>query len=1331
MGNKTTHSAKSKKKAVQPIKDEVHYRHLFESMAQGVVYQDKTGAIIEANTAALKILGLTYDQLCGKTSYDPNWKAIQEDGSDFLGETHPSIVALKTGFPVKDTIMGIFNTKENNYRWIRINAFPIFNDTSKEPIQVFTTFDDITESRKNELELIENEQRYRSLIEESPNAIFINRDNSIVLVNKRFKALMGATHEKELLGKSPFEIFHPAYHDLIRERIKSIKDTGNAKPIEEQIVTLQGAVIDVEVYASIFEMDGEKAIHVILNDITERKKAEQELQVSELKYKNQANFLDTIIENSPFAMWISDPNGYLVRVNQVLRDTLEIPIDMDITKYNILEDENFSNQGLTYILDDVFKNHKNSRFEMFWLGSETGEDNLSIPKKLWVFGSMFPITDESGKLINVIFQYVDITERKEAEQKLIESEEKFFKIFQSSPNAILLSRLSDYKILNVNASIHTITGYTSEDLTGKKHSQFNIWKSEDDREFFKDQMMKNGSVKDFEAEFIHKSGEIRNWRTSGEIIEIRGEKFVLGIISDITELRVAETALKRQSEFINTMTENQPTGIVACDADGKLALFNQAAKEWHGVDILKIPQEQWAENYGLYKEDGNTILETDDIPLIKAFKGEKVENYEIVIKAVGQKPRLVSCNGASFFDQKGTRLGAVVVMNDITEQRLIENNLKKSEELTNKALAEVSRSEFLLNEAGRMAKIGAWEFDLATQTTKWSDQVFELHGIPVGDVPDFDFIMSCYIDGAEEILRKSVEECITKRKTYELELRFQNARNEKLWVHAKGYPVINEKDEIISLRGVVQDITEAKEYQQKIEESEKRYKTLFENQPTIIWEEDFSDLKKQFDKLKKKGVENFDSYFEQHPEMVKELAAMVKVVEVNSTGIEILEADSKEDIVKNIPFYFDSDEAWLRFKDELVALAHGEVSFQCEIPIRTVKGNHKNLLLKLIVHPDCINDLKKVLVTFQDITELKKVQSEILNTKELLETITNNLPGAVIQYKLNSDGNDALTYVSSGSNEIWGIQPEEALKDNQKIWKQIDKNSIDEVKDSIQKSYLNLSPWNVEFKTNLPNGKSKWLQGIGTPKKNDNDSVIWNSIMLDVTHRKETDESIKKYQESLQKLTIELSLIEEKQRKDIAANIHDHLSQSLVISKMKLKEFIKKNDSSSNIQDLKAVIQHLSDAIENSRKITYDLSPPVLYELGLIETMYWFAEKTQKDHAIKVSFITNQENVKLSEKQLILIFRTIQELINNTIKHAKATEIFIKFNIESTLFEILIADNGVGFDGDLGLKGEKNNSGFGLFSIKERIQNLSGTINFESKIGKGTQVKIVFPLISK
>jgi PAS domain S-box-containing protein len=135
---------------------EERYRTLFETMAQGVIYQDANGYITEANPAAERILGLTLDQMQGRASMDPRWRAIAEDGSPFPEEDLPSVVALRTGKPVHNVVVGIFNPSRESYRWILVNATPQFRGGDTEPFQVYTTFEDITErvQRENELEAI-------------------------------------------------------------------------------------------------------------------------------------------------------------------------------------------------------------------------------------------------------------------------------------------------------------------------------------------------------------------------------------------------------------------------------------------------------------------------------------------------------------------------------------------------------------------------------------------------------------------------------------------------------------------------------------------------------------------------------------------------------------------------------------------------------------------------------------------------------------------------------------------------------------------------------------------------------------------------------------------------------------------------------------------------------------------------------------------------------------------------------------------------------------------------------------------------------------------------
>lgn len=137
---------------------ESKYRTLFETMATGVIFQDSQGDIIYANPAAKSIFGITFDQMKGIISKDHYLQAINEDGTDFQGENHPSIVALKTGKKVNDVVIGVFNVKKEEYRWINFNAVPRFRQGENKPYQVHTTFEDITE-RKNFEELrLENER---------------------------------------------------------------------------------------------------------------------------------------------------------------------------------------------------------------------------------------------------------------------------------------------------------------------------------------------------------------------------------------------------------------------------------------------------------------------------------------------------------------------------------------------------------------------------------------------------------------------------------------------------------------------------------------------------------------------------------------------------------------------------------------------------------------------------------------------------------------------------------------------------------------------------------------------------------------------------------------------------------------------------------------------------------------------------------------------------------------------------------------------------------------------------------------------------------------------
>jgi len=134
-------------------------KFLFNNMIQGVVYQDTTGKILYANRAAEEILGLNEDQIFDRTSTDKRWKSIHEDGSEYIGSTHPSMLALASGKPIYNARMGVFNERLNDYVWININALPRFKDNETKPFQVVTTFNNYTEIRKANLEIMAAKER--------------------------------------------------------------------------------------------------------------------------------------------------------------------------------------------------------------------------------------------------------------------------------------------------------------------------------------------------------------------------------------------------------------------------------------------------------------------------------------------------------------------------------------------------------------------------------------------------------------------------------------------------------------------------------------------------------------------------------------------------------------------------------------------------------------------------------------------------------------------------------------------------------------------------------------------------------------------------------------------------------------------------------------------------------------------------------------------------------------------------------------------------------------------------------------------------------------------
>lgn len=273
---------------------EARFRILFETMVQGVVFQSNRGAITSANPAAEHLLGLTLDQMQGRTSMDPRWRTIHEDGSELPGQEHPAMIALKTRQEVRNVVLGVYNPTLNDYRWINVHAVPQFKPGEQEAYQVYTTFDDVTERRKTDDALKASEMRYRLLAENISDVIWILDVNEMRFryVSPSVERLRGYTAD-EVLQQKLEEALTPQALQLFQEKLpiyvqEFLNGEAGFHVNEVEQPCKDGSTVWTEATTNfrINEVNSHLEVYGVSRDITERKlnehflkQANHELQI--------------------------------------------------------------------------------------------------------------------------------------------------------------------------------------------------------------------------------------------------------------------------------------------------------------------------------------------------------------------------------------------------------------------------------------------------------------------------------------------------------------------------------------------------------------------------------------------------------------------------------------------------------------------------------------------------------------------------------------------------------------------------------------------------------------------------------------------------------------------------------------------------------------------------------------------------------------------------------------------------------------------------------------------------------------------------------------------
>ena len=631
-------------------------RTLFEDMATGVFYQRADGTLIDANPAALSMFGLSREQFLGRDSYDPRWKVVSETGEQLSAEQHPSMIALRSGKPVKNMIFGVYNPKLDDMTWISINAEPRFRNGEITPYQVFVTMYNITELRREKEALRESEEKYRNL--------FVTGADGIVVHNAQGRNIDANAQACEMLGYSHDELLAMRVSDMIppeelEQKPPRLTDVMAGQPVcyERKLRRKDGTLLDIEIRASRI---AEGTVQAFWRDITERKRAEVALKESESRIRQ---ITDTITSVFYIHDRVSNQFIYVSKAYETIwKRSCQSLID---NPYSFLEAVHPDDRQ--WLQESIRKELEGGIYVDTDYRIIQPDGNVH-----WIRSRNFPIVNETGKTFRVAGVAEDITDLKNADLSLKAAKEYAETLIQTA-NAMIIGLDSHGTINLFNEAAEAITGYTAAELAGRnwfevivpKEQYPQVWE-----EF--NRLLAGGLPLYFENPILTKSGEERYivWKNS----EIRNNEQTVGTISfgiDITDRKRAEESLRESEKKYRSLVTTLNEGIWYVSPDLRTSYLNPRMAEMLGYTVEEMigrPLANFVEPISM-----RVVEEMGE----RRKKGH-TDQYEIFLRKKDGHKLIGRVMASPLLDEKGGFVGSVAGIEDITERKYYEDVLSLS-----------------------------------------------------------------------------------------------------------------------------------------------------------------------------------------------------------------------------------------------------------------------------------------------------------------------------------------------------------------------------------------------------------------------------------------------------------------------------------------------------------------------------------------------------------------------------------------------------------------------------------------------------------------------------
>jgi len=1139
-----------------------------------------------------------------------------------------------------------------------------FRSASGKVVGAIKSLVDITERKNIEDDLKESEEKFRTITEQSLMGIAILQDDVFKYVNQQFADIFGYSVDEIL--NWPENEYHKITHP---EDLGFTMEQGRKKQLGEYDVINRynfrgvkktGEIIWLEIISHTFSYENKPAELISILNITERKKTEKKLIESEEKYRN-------LFEQSPGAIFLIDFDGEIRDCNSVTETMF------GYSKAEVIGEKYF-NFNISSPSHVDFLNKSSEKFLKTYIPEEL---ELQIFKKTgelaWITSHSMLVTINKEKLIQVMVQ--DITDRKKAEEMLQESEEKYRAIFEKGPDSITLVESETSKIIEFNDKTHINLNYSREEFEELKISDFEVIESIKDVKKHIEKILNEGSDV-FETKHITKDGEIKDIMVNSSTINIGGKILIHSIFRDITKLKRAEEELRLHSVIMTNLSEG--VHLIRMD-DGIIVYTNPRFEEIFGYD----PGELIGKHISIINAptDKNPEETAKEIMEILEESGEwhgEINN----IKKDGT-PFWCYAN-VSAFDHPVYGKVTVAIHTDITERKKAEEEIKKFQLLVENSsdfisMADMDHNMLFLNKAG--CEIVGLDPKVDVQTLTFDDLLTK-EGIDRSENIEVPAILeSGHWSGEGTLPYLPTDESIP--------------------VHINSFLIKDQQGNPIAIGTVQRDIAEFKKAEEKIKESEEKFRNIATSVNDAIIQID-NDGKIIFWNESAKRIFGYDS----NEVLQKEMHTLL-----------IPKRYQKKYLRGFNKFKLTGEGPVIGKTLELSAIRKNNVEFPAEISISAVK----------------LQDKWNAITSIRDITNRKLAEEVIKKSEETLKTFINSATDGflLLDSKLNIiEANKIAIDILGLNNEVF-------------IGKEIlgiaqilsDRRRYEELM-SVKKSGI---PNFIEDRFN--HSKQGPIDvAISAFKVGDGLGMIFTNITKHKLIEQELKEISELKTELLTRTSHELKtpLVSIKGNADLLLKEY---SERFDFETITIMEAIK--NGCLRLEDL------INDLLKSSKLESKQIELKASYEDLVFLIKFTVNELKDlvdaRNHKLILE-LHDKLNTKFEKEN---IFEVISNLLSNAIKNTPlGGEIKIQTEIKDKYIITSVKDSGIGFTKeekqrifkqfgkierygkglDLGIEG----SGLGLYISKKIIELHGGKIWMESEgRDKGSNFLFSLPIIKK